>query len=60
MIAVKILVCTECAGKKACTLFYPSDERVFAPLFCGPNAEGYMKTPVWMEAPEEFTKVLFR
>lgn len=57
---MKILVCQNCPGKKACTLFYPDEERVFIPLMCGPDEEGYMKTAVWSEAPEEFTKVLFR
>jgi len=48
-----ILVCIECPGKKACTLFFPDEERAgIKPEFCGPDEEGLMIKCHWIEVPE--------
>lgn len=49
-----------CPGKKACTLFYPKEEREMIPLICGVSKEGKINIAIWSEAPDEFIKVLFR
>jgi hypothetical protein len=57
---MEILVCIECQGRKACTLFYPGEERTIRPVLCGPDPEGVMKKPVWEKAPEDYIKKVFR